>query len=239
VAPIECSLAQELSITGEYDMPNASSTSRQLAILMQFIAKPGRDAAVREALLRSVDPTRAAVGNVRHAVHQLKNNPAAFYVLQDWTDQAALDAYRTSPAVESLLSEKAAPDLVAPPMRCRAQMLSRTDVRADRPRPVANASAQVTLVPFFTIKKEEVDAVRQAHLDMVEPTRAEPGCLDYDLYQSYDDPSVMFFYENWTDAVVLARHMNTPNFYRYVRGDIDGRLVVPWTALIMTMISEP
>jgi hypothetical protein len=32
--------------------------------------------------------------------------------------------------------------------------------------------------------------------------------------------------------------MNTPNFYRFVRGDIDGRLVVPWTALIMTMISE-
>jgi hypothetical protein len=74
---------------------------------------------------------------------------------------------------------------------------------------------------------------------MVEPTRVEPGCLDYDLYQSTDDPSVMFFYENWTDADVLSRHMNTPNFYRFVRGDIDARLVVPWTALTMTMLSEP
>ena len=220
-------------------MPNGSTTSEQLTVLMQYIAKPGRDADVRDAILRSVEPTRAAVGSISHAVHQLKNNPAAFYVLQDWTDQAALDAYRATPGVASVLMEQAAADLVAPPMRRRARMLSRPDQRANRPRPVANSSAQVTLVPFFTISEGEVDAVRQAHLAMVEPTRAEPGCLDYDLYQSLDDPSVMFFYENWTDSDSLARHMNTPNFYRFVRGDIDGRLVVPWTALSMTMISEP
>jgi quinol monooxygenase YgiN len=218
-------------------MTHHSTTSGQLTNLTQFIAKPGRDGSVRDVLLRSVEPTRAAVGNISHAVHQLKNNPAAFYVLENWTDQAALDAYRASPDTESLLTDQVSPDLVAPPMRRRARMLSRPDLRADRPRPVANAPAQVTLVPFFTINKGDVDAVQQAHLDMVEPTRAEPGCLDYDLYQSYDDPSVMFFYENWTDAEVLARHMNTPNFYRFVRGDIDSRLVVPWTALIMTMIS--
>jgi hypothetical protein len=33
--------------------------------------------------------------------------------------------------------------------------------------------------------------------------------------------------------------MNTSNFYRYVRGEVDGRLVVPWTALVMTMVSRP
>jgi quinol monooxygenase YgiN len=97
----------------------------------------------------------------------------------------------------------------------------------------------VTLVPFFTIMKGEVDSVRDAHLSMVESTRAEPGCIDYDLYQSHDDPSVMFFYENWTDPEALRRHMNTPNFYRFVRGEIDRRLVVPWTALTMAMLSEP
>jgi quinol monooxygenase YgiN len=186
-----------------------------------------------------VGSARAAAGNVRYGVHQLKNNPAAFYVLEDWTDQAALDAYRRSPGIPAVLAEQAPADLVAPPMRRRARMLSQPDARPDRPRPAARSSAQVTLVPFFTIMKGEADAVRRAHLGMVEPTRAEPGCLDYDLYQSTDDPSVMFFYENWTDAEVLSRHMNTPNFYRFVRGDIDARLVVPWTALTMTLLSEP
>ena len=48
-------------------------------------------------------------------------------------------------------------------------------------------------------------------------TRSEPGCLEYDLYQLIDDhpvansvdPSVMFFYENWTNTEALQRHMNT------------------------------
>ncbi|WP_446219489.1 putative quinol monooxygenase [Micromonospora sp. IBHARD004] len=42
----------------------------------------------------------------------------------------------------------------------------------------------MTLVPFFTSKPGAVDEVHRAHLAMVEPTRAEHGCLDYDLYQS-------------------------------------------------------
>jgi quinol monooxygenase YgiN len=210
-----------------------------LAAFTQFIAKPGREAAFRDALLLSVESTRAEVGNIRYEVHQLANNSAAFYVLEDWTDQAELDAYMKSPRVPAVMTEQASSDLVASPMRRRARMLSQPDARPDRPRPAAKSSAQVTLVPFFTIMKGEVDAVRRAHLSMLEPTRAEPGCIDYDLYQSLEDPSVMFFYENWTDADSLHRHMNTPNFYRFVRGEIDGRLVVPWTALTMTMLSEP
>jgi quinol monooxygenase YgiN len=224
-------------MTGHHDSQDDSPAPEQVAVLTQLIARPGREAATRDALLRSVEPARAEVGNVRYGVHQLKNNPAAFYVLEDWTDQAALDAYRRSPRIPALLAGQAPSDLVAAPMRSHARMLSHPDVRPDRPRSAAGSSAQVTLVPFFTIMTGEIDAVRRAHLSMVEPTRTEPGCLDYDLYQSTDDPSVMFFYENWTDAEVLSRHMNTPNFYRFVRGDIDARLVVPWTALTMTMLS--
>jgi hypothetical protein len=49
----------------------------------------------------------------------------------------------------------------------------------------------------------------------------------------------MFLYENWTDQESLAKHMNTPNFHRYVRGEVDPRLVVPWTAHMMSMVSQP
>jgi quinol monooxygenase YgiN len=211
----------------------------QVTVLTQVIAKPGREAAVRDALLDSVEPTRAEVGSVRYDVHQLKTNAAALYVLQDWMNQEALSAFAASARVAAVLTARGCSDLVAPPMQSRARMLSNPDVRTGRPRPTAGSSTQVTLVPFFSVKKGEIESVRDAHLSMVEPTRAEPGCLDYDLYQSLDEPSVMFFYENWTDAEALHQHMNTPNFYRFVRGDIDARLVVPWTALTMTMISEP
>jgi len=213
--------------------------SESITILAQFIARPGRESAIRDALLRLVEPTRAASGNVGYDVHLLKNDPTSFYVLESWTDPAALDAHEAEPRIRAALTEEIAPDLVAPPVRSRARMLSTPDPRPDRPRPVAGSPTQLTLIPFFTIKAGEVEAVRRAHLSVVESTRAEPGCIDYDLYQSLEDPSVLFFYENWTDADALDAHVNTPSFYRVVRGEVDGRLVVPWTALILTMVSEP
>ena len=47
---------------------------------------------------------------------------------------------------------------------------------------------------------------------LLEPTRAEPGCLAYDLYQSTEDPTVWVLIERWRavadlDAHVLSSHM--------------------------------
>ena len=211
----------------------------QVTVLAQFVAKPGREPDVCDALLQLVGPSRAEGGNVSYDLHRLKNNPAAFYVLANWADDATLERHLASADVRSLLNERVAPDLVAPPMLSYARPLSSPDANPGRARPKASNPAQVTLVPFFTIKPDQVDEVGRAHLLMVDPTRAESGCLSYDLYQSCDDPTVMFFYENWADQRALDAHMNTPNFYRYVRGEVDSRLVVPWTAHMMTMVSQP
>jgi len=211
----------------------------QVTVLAQFVAKPGREDDVCETLLRVVEPSRGDAGNVSYDLHRLKNNRAAIYLLANWVDRSSFDQHMAGATVRTLISERTMPNLVAPPVVCLARPLSTPDTRPGRPRPSANTNGQVTLVPFFTIKPDEVDAVRDAHLAMLGPTRSEPGCLDYDLYQSREDPRVMFFYENWSDQSTLDRHMNTPNFYRYVRGEVDTRLVVPWTALTMTMVSQP
>jgi quinol monooxygenase YgiN len=211
----------------------------QATILAQLIAGPGRADAVRDALLQLVGPTREEPGNISYDVHRLKTNPAALYVLGNWVDQSALEAHFASAHVRSNLTERAARELVAPYTLWRAQMLSAPDTDPDRARPMGDSPAQVTLVPFFAVKRGEETTVGRCHLDMVGLTRAEPGCLGYDLYQSVDDPSLMFLYENWTDQSALDKHMNTSHFYRVVRGEVDRRLNAPWTAHVMTMISEP
>ena len=187
-------------------------------MLIQFIAKPNHIDSVRDALIA------LSSDNFTFRVHQLKTNPAAFYALTNWTDLMP----RHFPMEY----------LVAPPTVTFAHMISRPDTSLNKRIAVPNSLDQVTLIPFFTIKKKEIDAVRNAHLSVVDTTRAEHGCIDYDLYQSLDDPAVMFFYENWTDQAALSKHMNTPNFYRVVRGEVDPRLLVPWTALSMTMIAK-
>ena len=109
--------------------------------------------------------------------------PWAFYILSNWANQSALDEHAAGGHVRRLL-DQAAPDLVASHTQTHARMLSSPDANPDRARPLAGSSTQVTLVPSFSIKPGQVEAVRQAHLRMVDRTRAEPGCLDYDLYQS-------------------------------------------------------
>jgi quinol monooxygenase YgiN len=49
---------------------------------------------------------------------------------------------------------------------------------------------------------------------LIAPTRAEPGCLAYELFQSTEDPAVWVFIERWRsvadlDAHVHANHMTT------------------------------
>lgn len=49
---------------------------------------------------------------------------------------------------------------------------------------------------------------------LLEPTRAEPGCLAYDLYQSTEDPAVWVVIERWRavadlEAHILSSHMRT------------------------------
>jgi quinol monooxygenase YgiN len=209
-----------------------------VAVLAQFIAGPGREDRVRDGLLRVVDGARTEAGNLDYDLHQVRNLPGAFYVLANWADRAAADAHLSSRHVQDFVAEHAEADLAAPSTRATARMLSRPDPSTDRTRPVPH-SDQLTFFPFFSVRPGQVDAVRERLAGAVDSTRVEPGCLDYDLYQSCDDPTVLFYRENWTGPSALDEHMNTPDFHRVVRGEVDPRLTVPWTGLSMTMLSSP
>jgi quinol monooxygenase YgiN len=40
-------------------------------------------------------------------------------------------------------------------------------------------------------------------------TRAEEGCVSYDLHQSQSDPALFVFYENWANQAALNAHFET------------------------------
>lgn len=82
--------------------------------------------------------SRNEPGNVSYDLHRLRNNLAAFYLLANWVDQAALDQHLASEHVRALLNEKASPDLVAPPtaqpgLRGRSCLAGDTDPCPDTP----------------------------------------------------------------------------------------------------------
>lgn len=69
----------------------------------------------------------------------------------------------------------------------------------------------LTVVAELIAKPGKEDALRQALLACIEPTRAETGCVQYDLHESTDTPGHFVFYENWTSRAALDEHLQTPH----------------------------
>jgi quinol monooxygenase YgiN len=89
---------------------------------------------------------------------------------------------------------------------------------------------QLTNIAFFRAQPNQTQALGTALSALVEPTRAETGCLNYDLHQSLDDTDVWFVYENWRSAEGLSVHMQSEHLRAFLKaapdliaGDIDLR----------------
>jgi quinol monooxygenase YgiN len=77
-------------------------------------------------------------------------------------------------------------------------------------------SQQLTLLAFITAKpgkEEELGRVLEA---VVAPTRAEAGCINYDLHRSQENPAVWMFYENWRSDADLETHFETPHLKAFL-----------------------
>jgi quinol monooxygenase YgiN len=69
----------------------------------------------------------------------------------------------------------------------------------------------VVLTAMVKARQGREDAVKEALLSLVEPTRKEPGCLCYNLHQSESDPTQFMFYEQWASKGALDAHGTTPH----------------------------
>jgi quinol monooxygenase YgiN len=56
---------------------------------------------------------------------------------------------------------------------------------------------------------DSVDRVRSILLGLVGPTRAEPGCITYELLQNRHDPTDFTFVEEWEGDAALDAHLST------------------------------
>jgi quinol monooxygenase YgiN len=56
---------------------------------------------------------------------------------------------------------------------------------------------RVTVLARFKAKEGLEAEAEQAIAACVSPTRAEAGCINYDLHRSHDDKGTFILYENW------------------------------------------
>ncbi|MHC5110471.1 MAG: putative quinol monooxygenase [Planctomycetota bacterium] len=85
--------------------------------------------------------------------------------------------------------------------------------------------ARLTVVAHVTAQADKVELVQAELEKLIDVTRAEAGCLQYDLHQDNENPAHFMFYENWESRELWQAHMNAQHLQDYLaatKGVIDA-----------------
>ncbi len=73
----------------------------------------------------------------------------------------------------------------------------------------------LTIVANIHANPDQIDLVKAELEKLVPITRAEKGCIQYDLHRDNENPAHFMFYENWESREQWQTHMNTPHLAAY------------------------
>jgi quinol monooxygenase YgiN len=71
--------------------------------------------------------------------------------------------------------------------------------------------AEVLVICRFVARTGSDVQLRALLQGMLAPTHAEPGCKQYELYET-DHRGLFYLYEAWDSQAALDQHMATPHF---------------------------
>lgn len=76
---------------------------------------------------------------------------------------------------------------------------------------------KLTIVARILAKEEKRELVKSQLLKLIDITRAEEGCINYDLHQDNENPNLFLFYENWKNRDLWKNHMKNPHLADYLK----------------------
>ena len=95
--------------------------------------------------------------------------------------------------------------------------------------------SKLTIIAQVKAKPNKIELVKAELQKLVELTRAETGCLQYDLHQDNENPAHFLFYENWESRELWQAHMNNQHLKDY--GAATEGAVEEFTLNEMTIIA--
>ncbi|QXI37874.1 putative quinol monooxygenase [Pseudomonas xantholysinigenes] len=70
-------------------------------------------------------------------------------------------------------------------------------------------------------RPEQAEAFEQLFRPCVEPSRQEPGCLEYHMLRDQQDPSLFVFFEVWASQADLDVHLALPHMRAFFEKRMD------------------
>lgn len=74
----------------------------------------------------------------------------------------------------------------------------------------------LTILAQITAVSGKEDLVRAELEKLVDITRAEAGCIQYDLHKDKEKPGLFVFYETWESRELWQTHMGAPHLAAYM-----------------------
>lgn len=96
------------------------------------------------------------------------------------------------------------------------------------------SNEQLTIVAHIYAKPDHKELVKSELIKLIAKTRAEEGCLNYDLHQDNENENLFLFYENWTNRDLWQKHMENDHIADYMKATDEA--VESFTLNEMTII---
>ena len=93
-----------------------------------------------------------------------------------------------------------------------------------------------TIIGTVVAKPEKRAELMRILAAQVAPTRAEPGCINYDFHCDQSDPNRFVFYENFESKEALEDHLKKPHL-KPLMDRIDELLAEPVSIQYLEMLS--
>jgi quinol monooxygenase YgiN len=75
--------------------------------------------------------------------------------------------------------------------------------------------SRLTIVAHITAKPDKIVFLKAELEKLIDITRSEEGCVQYDLHQDNDNPAHFMFFENWDSRELWQNHMNARHLQAY------------------------
>ncbi len=76
---------------------------------------------------------------------------------------------------------------------------------------------KLTIVANIIANEDKIELVKAELLKLIDITRAEAGCINYDLHQDNQNPAHFMFYENWQSRELWQAHMGNAHLADYMQ----------------------
>jgi len=75
---------------------------------------------------------------------------------------------------------------------------------------------KLTIIANIKAKVDKIDLVKAELEKLINITRAEEGCINYDLHHDNENPAHFVFYENWENRELWQTHMSNQHLQDYM-----------------------